>query len=421
MNLKYKVNRWINNNASSLTHKNFRYFWFGQAVSLVGTWMQRTAQLWLVYSITKSPFLIGLLGAFQFAPMLFFSLFAGVLVDRFPKKKILLVTQSILMIQAFILTILVWTGVVQYWHILILALIMGSANTFDLPARQSYFIKLVGKNHLMNAIALNSVIFNLARIIGPAVSGIMMKYAGMTFCFLLNALSFVAVIWGILKIDVEGNPVKNAKKEKNIFADIKSGLLYSKNNVIILLPMLFMGIVCTFAMNNDVIIPVVAKTVFNKGETGYSVLLSSMGAGSLIGAFTIAKKSKTGPKMKNLIISSICVSMFLIIAGFTKNYYACMFVIAAIGFFNLRFLNTANTMMQLNSPDEYRGRIMSLYSLLNAGTTPIGNLFTGAITNRFGALSGFFTCGAVTGILIIMLLISNRTVIKKTKDFTTII
>lgn len=415
MNLMNIFKRWINNNASALTHKNFRYFWCGQAVSLIGTWMQRTAQLWLVYSMTNSPFLIGLLGVFQFAPMLLFSLFAGVLVDRYPKKKILLVTQTVLMIQAFIITILVWTGTIKYWHILILALIMGIANTFDMPARQSYIISLVGKKHLMNAIALNSVVFNLARIVGPAVSGIMMKYTGMTFCFLINALSFIAVIWGIHKIDIEGNPT-NIVKQKNILKDIKSGLSYSEKNASVLLTMLFMAIICTFAMNNDVIIPVVAKTVLHKSETGYSVLLSCMGAGSLIGAFTIAKSSKVGPKIKNLITSSLCISVFLLLAGITTNYYIDMFVIGEIGFFNLRFLNTANSLMQLNTSDEYRGRVMSLYSLLNAGTTPIGNLFAGTVTEHFGALTGYFSCGAVTGILIIILLIFGRSMIKQTRN-----
>lgn len=415
MNLKNIFKRWMQNNAGALTHKNFRYFWCGQAISLIGTWMQRTAQLWLVYSITNSAFLIGLLGVFQFAPMLLFSLFAGVIVDRYPKKKILLATQTVLMIQAFIMTILVWTGTVKYWHILVLALIMGIANTFDMPARQSYFISLVGKQHLMNAIALNSIVFNIARIIGPAISGLMMKYTGMTFCFLLNAVSFIAVIWGIHKIDIDGNP-PNIVRQKNVFEDIKSGLSYSVKNTLVLMTMLFMGIICTFAMNNDVIIPVLAKTVLHKGETGYSVLLSCMGAGSLIGAYTIAKSSKVGPKIKNLVISSVCIAVLLMLTGLITNYYIDMFVIIGIGFFNLRFLNTANSLMQLNSSDEYRGRVMSLYSLLNAGTTPIGNFFAGTVTQDFGALKGYFSCGAVSGILIVILIFYSKIMSEKRKN-----
>ncbi|HBE79624.1 MAG TPA: MFS transporter, partial [Firmicutes bacterium] len=178
MTKKMTAHENLANSFSALKHRNFRYFWFGQCISLLGTWVQRTAQLWLVYSLTRSPFLLGILGVFQFGPMLLFSIFAGPLVDRFSKKRLLIITQSILMIQAFILAALIWTGHVRYWHILVLAMIMGFVNTIDMPTRQSFIIEMVGKEDLLSGVALNSAIVNLAKIVGPAISGIAIASLG---------------------------------------------------------------------------------------------------------------------------------------------------------------------------------------------------------------------------------------------------
>ncbi|WP_125152353.1 MFS transporter [Clostridium rectalis] len=402
------MHSYFKNTFPALTHKNFRYFWFGQCISLIGTWMQKTAQAWLVYSLTKSSFLLGLVGVFQFTPMLLLSLFAGVLIDKLPKKKIIITAQMILMFQSLLLTILVWSNKIEYWHVLILALISGIANTFDMPARQSFFISLVGKNHLINAIGLNSMIFNLARIIGPAISGFIMYTLGMNICFLINTISFLAVIMGLLKITEEGLPSTNIKN-MNIFNNIKTGYLYVINNKNIFTVMLIMGAVCTFAMNNDIMIPVLAKTVLNQSEKGYSFLLSAMGLGSLLGAITTAKNSKNSPKKSVIIYSALLSSIFLILLGIANNYYIDMILLCFLGFFNLRFLNTANSTIQLNSSDEYRGRVMSFYTLLNAGTTPIGNLFAGSVTNSLGVTIGFLVCGLLTGLfsLIIILIAKN--------------
>jgi len=396
---------------SALRHRNFRYFWCGQCISLMGTWMQRTAQAWLVYQLTNSPFLLGILGVFQFGPVLLFSLFAGVYVDRFPKKKILLFTQSLFTVQALLLTILVWTGTVQYWHILILAAVFGFGQSIDMPARQSFFIELVGKEDLMNAISLNSSIVNLAKIVGPAAAGVAMVKMGATFCFFLNTVSFIPVIYGLYLIDVEGK-VK-IREKGNVLTNIKQGLIYIRKNYDLMTTVLIMAVVCTFSMNTDIIIPVFAKDVLHKGPHEYSLLLSAMGAGSFIGAMLMAGRSKRGLKRAILFIDAFMVSIVQIIASFSGYLIPSMIGVALIGFFNMTFLNMGNSTMQLSSNDEYRGRVMSVYTIVVSGTTPVGNFYAGTVMEHMGANMGFFMCGVATLIPAVILLIVKRNFIKE--------
>ena len=386
------------NSFSALKHQNFRYFWFGQCISLLGTWMQRTAQLWLVYSITKSPFLLGILGVFQFGPMLFFSIFAGPLVDRFPKRKLLIITQSILMIQAFILAFLVWTKHVQYWHILVLATIMGFVNTLDMPTRQSFIIEMVGKEDLMSGVALNSAIVNLAKIIGPAISGVAIASLGTASSFFLNGISFVAVLSGLFLIKTTEVTIR--RKSNSVLSDTFEGLRYIITSPVLLRAILVMLAVGTFAMNSDVIIPVFAKEVVHKGASGYGYLLSAMGIGSLIGAILVSVRSKKVAGGKLLFISAILECLLYIILGFVQDYWLSIVFLLILGFFSVVFMTTANSTVQLNSSSEYRGRAMSVYTLAFAGTTPIGNFFAGTVTEKLGAGAGFFACGFVTIICI---------------------
>lgn len=394
--IKFNTNTSLDHSGlfSSLRHKNFRYFWFGQCISLMGTWVQRTAQAWLVYQMTNSPFLLGVLGVFQFAPVMVLSLFAGVIVDRYPKKKLLYLTQGLFMFQALAMTVLVWSGHIQYWHILVLSLLFGCAQAIDMPARQSFFIDLVGKEDLMNAISLNSTIVNIAKVIGPAAAGAIMVKLGATSCFLINTLSFIAVLYGLFLIKVDYVPVK--KEKVNMIKNIKDGLVYIRKSEVLTTTVLVMAVVCTFAMNTDIIIPVFAKTVLGKGASGYSILLSAVGLGSLFGAIFMAWRSKKGPSMALLFADAILVSVSHILAGFTDNYYLSMLWMICIGFFILSFLNMANSALQINSTGEYRGRVMSVYTLLNVGSTPIGNIYAGDIMQYFGANMGFFMCGIIT-------------------------
>ncbi|KAJ51969.1 MFS family permease [Clostridium tetanomorphum] len=399
-----KKNSMINSYFPALKHKDFRYFWIGSMVSLIGTWIQNTGQAWLVLTLTNSSFKLGLVSALQFTPVLIFSIFAGALIDNISKRKILLFTQTSFMILAFILSFLVFTNKVQYWHVLVLAVLLGCINTLDMPTRQSFMIELVGKENLLNAIALNSSVFNGARLIGPGISGIMIHYFGFTFCFLLNALSFIPLIYGIHNMNVKENN-KIANNKKNILKDVKEGLVYIRKNPIIYRTILLIAIVGTFAMNYSVLIPLQAKMVLNEGSKEYGYLMSSMGAGSFISAVLVAAKSKKGPKKLLLYFSGTIISLFLVGIGFTKSFSVSALFLFIIGIFNILFTTTANSRIQLNVNDEYRGRVMSVYSLVFTGVTPIGSLFTGYISNTFNVSFTFILSGIITTILVWILFI----------------
>lgn len=390
----------------ALAYKNYRYFLFGQFVSLMGTWIQKTAQQWVIYQLTNSPFILGLVGVFQFTPLLLLSLFAGVLADRFPKKKFLIITQFVQMIQAFALAILLWSGNVRYWHILILAAILGVANTFDMPTRQSFFIELVGKDALVSAIGLNSTVANVARIIGPAFAAIILSYFGGEMCFFINGISFIAVLIGLFKIKTYSANLR--KKEDNIFNEIKEGLKYVFSSKVLTNAVISMLIIGTIAMNSDIIIPVFAKEVLHKEVGGYSLLLSAMGVGSLLGSifFTSRKDSNIGSD--KILKYGIFLSIFLIITGLFHNYYLSLFSIAAIGSFSIILMASINSIIQLNSVNEFRGRAMSLYSLVLMGTTPIGNFYTGIIDEKLGPNVSFIINGVLTAMLILILFILTK-------------
>lgn len=371
-------------------------------VSLIGTWMQNIAQPWLAYTLTKSPLLLALVSAMQFLPMLFFSLFAGAIIDKLPKKKLLIYTQSASLVITLILAILTASGHIQYWHILVMATLLGIVNTLDMPARQAFLVELVEKEDLMNAIALNSSIFNLARIIGPALAGVIMGMFGVAPCFFINSVSFAAVIISLFFI--KPLPIEKAiKKTESMLTDIKEGLKFIRHSREILSTIIMLSIVSTFAMNFAVLVPVFSKTVLGFNETGFGLLMSIMGVGSFLGAISIASMSRIGPQRFILKTVPYIIGTFLIVTGLTKLYYLTALGLALTGFSFVAFSSTANTTVQLNTSNELRGRIMSVYTLVFIGTSPIGNLFAGAITQRFGAGAGFIACGALVIILTLLM------------------
>lgn len=402
MNLVKYSKSMVRHNFPALTHDNFRIYWLGQCVSLIGTWMQSIGQTWLVFSLTGSPLLLGLLGAIQFLPITVFSLFAGVVIDKYPKKKILLITQFISMILAFTLSALVFTHTVKYEYVLILALILGFTNTIDMPTRQSFTIEMAGKEDLMNAIALNSATFNLARILGPAIGALVMASFGAGWCFLLNGFSFMAVLVSLFKIAVKPY-VRKKVSDNNMLKEIKDGLKYIAGEPALLQTILMVLIIGIFVFNFNVLIPVFAKNVLHQGEKVYGLLMSSLGVGSLCGALMVSVKSKSGPNIKVLIGSSVIVSIMLILVSFTKTYYSTAILLVIIGIFNIWFSTTANSTLQIKAKDEYRGRVMSVYSLVFAGASPIGNMFAGLTTERFGANTAFLLSGVSALVLIILL------------------
>ena len=395
---------------SSLKHRDFRIFWIGQCVSLMGTWMQRTALIWLVYTMTDSPFLVGLVGVAQFLPMLLFTLFAGAVVDRFPKRKILIVTQSLLMLQAFALAMLAFFNTEQYWQLLLLCAFLGITTTIDMPARLSFFADLVGKEDVMNAVSLNSSIVNLARIIGPAVAGIVMMKFGAAVCFLINALSFLAVIYSLTRIETKDSVAPPQKR--NMLEEVKEGLAYIKNDETLYLNAVFLAIVSTFAMNSEVIIPVFAKTVLGMGAGAYTKLLSAAGAGSLAGAVTMASLSKKGVRKWILLVGAAATLSVQVLMAIAWNYALALLFVAMIGFFNLVFLNAGNSIFQVYAPDKYRGRVMSVYSFLTQGSLPVGNFFAGTAMQAFGGWAGYPACGLTAFICLALFMGNKKEVVK---------
>jgi MFS family permease len=397
----------FNNPFSALRHRNFRYYWSCMCISLIGTWMQNIAQPWLAYSLTGSPFLLSLVGALQFTPMLLFSLFAGVVIDRFPKKNILFFTQSASLLITLVLATLVWSGYVRYWHILVSATALGMVNTLDMPTRQSFIIELVGKEDLMNAIALNSSVFNMARVLGPALAGIVMGTVGIASCFYINSFSFAAVLAGLFFVHpMTVPPVK--EKNGGILSDIKDGLRYIAGHENLLKTIQMVAIVGIFGTNFNVLVPVFAKVILGEQETGFGFLMSFVGLGSFTGAMFIAIMSKSGPQKFVLNIVPLFLAGLLILTGLTNAFILTGLGLAASGLCFVAFISSANSSLQLNAADEYRGRVISLYTLVFGGSVPIGSLYSGIISDYFGPRAGFIACGCT-----IILLNGARSLLRK--------
>nr|WP_137631210.1 MFS transporter [Secundilactobacillus hailunensis] len=397
---------------SSLRNRNFRYFWFGQIISVMGTWIQRTAQTWLVYQMTNSAFLVGVLTACQFIPILLLTLIAGTVIDRHPKKLILLTTQTGFLILGVVMTILVYAKIVQYWQILLIAILHGMLQSFDTPTRQSYVVELVGQKDLMNGISLNSTVFNLAKIAGPSLAGILMVKFSVGFCFLVDSISYLAVLLGLFLI--QQTPALIAKTQKRyLWKDVKEGLAYVWQHAAVRMSAELMLIVCTLNYNNNVIIPIFAKTVLNSGAQAYASLLSATGIGSLIAAFLMSYLSRFGLQRNIYLAVGLGTATLQTLMIFVHSYPLAIAMMVAIGFCNMVFLNQSNASFQFSIPNGLRGRVMSIYVLLNQGTTPIGSLFVGSVMDVFSGAWGFPSCGILALLLLMPVLYLNRNLVGK--------
>lgn len=395
----------------ALKYKNFRYFIMGQGISLIGTWMQRVAQQWVIYKMTNSAVSLGLIGVFQYTPMLLLSLFAGPLIARFDKKKFLISMQSLQLLQALVLTILVWQGLARPWHIMVMAGFLGLINAFDMPARQSFFMDLVGKEALPSAIGLNSTIVNLGKIIGPALGGALLASLGETLCFLFNSLSFLAVIFALWKID--GIKANIPRKNNNVLKESYEGLKYVINNKKILGVLTALLVVSTIAMNTEVIVPVFAKKVLGLDPRGFTLMYSALGLGSLVGALKNASNKKALINLDKIYYAGIAIGLGLFVVGFLKSFMWVLAVLFLIGYALVMFVNFCNTTIQLTATEEYRVRAVSVYTLIFTGTTPVGNWVAGHITQQFGADKTLIISGASTALLLIIFLIKIKYDIKK--------
>ncbi len=406
---RFHIREHFDSTFHSLRNRNFRYFWTGQCVSQIGSAMQRTAQYWLIYTLTDSPLAVGMLGVCQFVPILLLSLPAGALIDRIPKRPLIITTQVLYMAQAALLTLLTWSGVTQYWHIFVLSALQGVTQSFDMPTRQTFLYELVGPADIMNAVSLHSTVVNLSKIFGPALAGLVMLQLGIPVCFLINTLSFIAVIGGLLMIRMPKTATQ--RTQIHIGREILDGLRFIRRQNSLVAVVLIFGIVSTFALNHEVIAPVFADDVLGQGANGYTGLLTALGIGSLIGALFMATRSRSGVKGHRLILGGIATALLQILTICTTSYPISLILLGLIGFANLVFLNTANVLFQTNTPDEYRARVMSIYSLLLFGSTPAGNFFAGVIMDNIPGDSGFVGCGLLTLLLLIPVLIMRRTVI----------
>jgi MFS family permease len=375
----------------ALRHRNFRLFWFGQLISLIGTWMQSIGQAWLVLELTHSAWLLGVVGALQFLPVMLLSLFGGVLADRLPKRKVLLFTQSFAMLQAVLLWALVASGQVQIWHVLVLAALLGLTNSIDMPTRQAFVVEMVGREDLTNAVALNSSLFNMARIVGPGIGGLIIAWLGVAPLFLLNAISFIAVIIGLALIDM--NHLYALATRPNVRLDtvkqstlqsLREGLSYVIHTPSVLLITAVVGVISLFGINFNVILPLFARDVLHAGPEGFGFISAAFGLGSLFSALWLAWGNNK-PSIRQLLIGALAFCVLEILFAISHMYVLSLVLIAAVGFSQIAFSATANTTLQTVSPDHLRGRVMSVYMLVFAGTVPLGNLFTGGIAHLFSA------------------------------------
>jgi len=366
----------------ALAHRDFRLFLSGQLISLIGTWMQTVAQAWLVLDLTSSPFKLGLLGALQFGPMLCFSFVSGAIADRLPKRRVLLGTQTALMVQAFLLSFLTWTGHVQYWHVAVLAACYGLAFTLDMPTRQAFIVEMVSKDDLPNAIALNSAMFNGARMVGPAVAGLLVDRYGVGPAFGLNGLSFVAVILALAAMRAEGLP--SPTQGTTVRAEIAAGLRYALYTPLVALILGLLLAVSLFCMNHNVLVPLLARDVLHEGAHGFGLLMAALGTGALVGALALASLV-TGRPALSLILGAAgaATGLTLLLAGI-RHFGAALVLLTLVGLVQIVFMANCNTTLQLVVPDRMRGRIMGLYGFVLAGVTPLGSLLVGTIAEWFG-------------------------------------
>jgi MFS family permease len=365
-------------------HYNYRLYFSGQLVSQIGTWMQNIAQGWLVLRLTGSAFDLGLVTALQGLPMLMFAMLGGVVADRVPKRRLLIATQTFMAILALILALDVTAGTVQIWHVYILALCLGMANAANMPAQQAFSVEMVGREDLLNAIAMNSAQFNTARIVGPAVAGVLIAVVGLALCFYINALSFVAVILALLLMRPSEFRINRSMVTSGTFrGQLGDGLSYIRRTPLVLTLLLLAMTVGMFAFNTNVIIPLFADHVLHRGPEGYGIMTSAMGVGSVLAAGTLAFGSRT--KVSVMLGGLVAFVLFALTFAWSRFFPLSLLVLAGMGASAMSYSTQAQTTLQIAVPDSLRGRVMSVNMMLMVGSQPIGAFLTGSVAALFNA------------------------------------
>jgi MFS family permease len=375
----------------ALRHRNFRLFFAGQLISLVGTWMQVVAQAWLVLKLTNSSMALGLVAFAGYLPIVLVGLFAGVVVDRVDRRRLIVITQVLLMLSAFVLAALTWAGVVRVEHVMILAAFNGLVSSFDMPGRQAFVVEMVGKEDLTNAIAMNSMIFNGARMVGPAVAGLLIALVGVAGCFFLNGVTYLAVIWGLLEMRLPQHQPRHAGVA--MLRQAREGVVYAWRHRPTLYLLLLVAINSGFAIQYAVLIPLFARDLLHAGARGYGFLMAAQGLGAVISAIVMNSRSDA-PRIlrQNLVFGLFCTAVSIAVFGLSKWMWLSLLAQMFIGVGLMNHMVTTNTLLQMFVADELRGRVMSIYTLSFIGTAPIGSLEVGFVGEHIGPRVAVVVC-----------------------------
>jgi MFS family permease len=383
---------------SALSILNYRRYFIGQAISLVGTWMQAVANSWLVYVITHSATDVGVAVAAQTIPILVLGPYGGVIADRVDKRRLMVVLQIAMGVQALVLGLLTVTGVVRYWEVLALAVILGLNNAFENPTRQTFILEMVGPDELRNAVSLNSTLFNAARAVGPAAAGLLIAAVGTGWCFLINAASFAAVVYSLVTLDKTAlTPSPPARREKG---QVREGFRYVRRTPRLLIPLVMMGIIGMLAYEFQVVLPVVAKGVFHGGPQAYGFETAAIGAGAIVGGLVTATRGSTG--LRPFTIGSVVFGLTIAVAAIAPTLGIELLALGFVGWASITFASTGNATLQLEADPSMRGRVMSLWAVAFLGTTPVGGPLIGWImaesNGRVGLAVGAASCFVAAGL-----------------------
>lgn len=391
---------------SSLRVRNYRLYWFGQLISLTGTWMQTTAQAWLVLELKGSPLALGTVTFLQFLPITLLSLLGGVIADRVPKRNLLLCTQSLLMAQAVVIATLTSAGVIRIWHIYLLALWLGLCNAIDQPARQAFPVELVGREEVANAVALNTILFNTSRIVGPSLAGVTIALLGTAMCFWLNALSFIAVLAGLVLMRPEEFHAAPPRRQARTHVLLAEGLRYAWGTPAVMLLLLMMLFYGTFAYNFSTFLPLLAKFTLHLDATRYGILFPALSVGAVFMGLRLAYLNRSD--VRTIFVSAAVFALALAALGLSRNFYLSLAILACVGAASIAYSASTQSRLQAIVPDDLRGRVMSLYTLLFAGSTPIGSLIVGGVAQRWSVSASIVVAATLAAMGLVAALIYRR-------------
>jgi len=392
----------------ALKHRNFQLFIVGQLISLIGTWMQTTAQQWLVYRLTGSVALLGVFGFANQVPMLLLAWMGGYAGDRYNRHRGVIVTQTCSMLLAFALAALTLTHVIRVWHLIVIAFLVGIVNAFDVPIRQAFFVHMVGKDDLPNAIALNSSIFNGARVIGPAVAGFTIVLVGEGWCFFLNGVSFIAVLVALLMMRIERSEGQRA--EESPIRSFIQGFRFAMSDVPIRSALLLLSVLSLFGLQYAVFLPIYAKDILHGGAKALGLLMSAAGVGAVLGALQFAARTQYKGLTRWMATTCTVCGIALMVIAAARTFWLCAVVLFVVGFAATSQMAATNTMIQRRVPDEMRSRLMAVYATMFMGVQPIGALIAGGVAKHLGAPYTLMAFGSI--VLIGCMVFITRVVMK---------